>query len=227
MSPAPDIQPVELSRSYLLLNHGPTVLVTSAHGGRRNVMAAAWAMPLDFNPARMLVVVDKNTHTRTLIDASGEFALCIPSREQARATLKVGTDSGRDEDKFRPAACHLPRQQDRAPLVAGCLGWLECKVLPEPHNQQAYDLFIGEVVAAWAAPDVFSGNRWHFPSEGRRSIHYLAGGSFFATGEAFRVRTGAVMSARGPASIWPVSTCSCRTRRRMASGSRRWPPDTV
>ena len=77
MSHAPDIQPVELSRSYLLLNHGPTVLVTSAHGDRRNVMAAAWAMPLDFNPARMLVVVDKNTHTRTLIDASGEFALCI------------------------------------------------------------------------------------------------------------------------------------------------------
>ena len=71
-------------------------------------------------------------------------------------------------------------------------------MLPEPHNQQAYDLFIGEVVAAWAAPDVFSGHRWHFPSEGRRSIHYLAGGSFFATGEAFRVRTGAVMSGARP-----------------------------
>nr|WP_249205018.1 flavin reductase family protein [Achromobacter sp. Marseille-Q0513] len=177
-----------MSRSYLLLNHGPTVLVTSAHGDRRNVMAAAWAMPLDFNPARMLVVVDKNTHTRTLIDASGEFALCIPSREQARATLKVGTDSGRDEDKFQASGlATFPASKIGAPLVAGCLGWLECKVLPEPHNQQAYDLFIGEVVAAWAAPDVFSGNRWHFPSEGRRSIHYLAGGSFFATGEGFSV----------------------------------------
>ena len=176
MSPAPDIQPVELSCSYLLLNHGPTVLVTSAHGGRRNVMAAAWAMPLDFNPARMLVVVDKNTHTRTLIDASGEFALCIPSREQARATLKVGTDSGRDEDKFQASGLStFPASKIGAPLVAGCLGWLECKVLPEPHNQQAYDLFIGEVVAAWAAPDVFSGNRWHFlPRAAARSITWPA-----------------------------------------------------
>ncbi|MBH9665330.1 flavin reductase, partial [Burkholderia multivorans] len=50
------IEPVELSRAYLLLNHGPTVLVTSAHGAERNVMAAAWAMPLDFSPPKMLVV---------------------------------------------------------------------------------------------------------------------------------------------------------------------------
>lgn len=182
------IEPVDLPRSYLLLNHGPTVLVTSAHGAARNVMAAAWAMPLDFNPPKMLVVVDKNTYTRELIEASGEFALCIPSRAQAAATLKVGSETGRDEDKF--AACGLSTfaaSKIGAPLVSDCLGWLECKVVPEPHNQQAYDLFIGEVVAAWAAPDVFSQNRWHFPADERRSIHYLAGGSFFTTGQPFNV----------------------------------------
>ena len=39
------IEPVELSRAYLLLNHGPTVLVTSAHGAERNVCllyTSAW-----------------------------------------------------------------------------------------------------------------------------------------------------------------------------------------
>jgi chromate transporter len=36
------------------------------------------------------------------------------------------------------------------PLVAGCSAWLVCRLLDEPHNQQAYDLFIGEVIAAWA-----------------------------------------------------------------------------
>ncbi|WP_343719622.1 flavin reductase family protein [Achromobacter dolens] len=182
------IEPVDLPRAYLLLNHGPTVLVTSAHGGERNVMAAAWAMPLDFSPPKMLVVVDKNTYTRTLIEASGEFALCIPSRAQAQATLQVGSHSGRDEDKFKASGLGtFPASKIGAPLIEGCLGWLECKVVPEPHNQQAYDLFIGEVVAAWAAPDVFSGNRWHFDDDTRRSVHYVAGGSFFATGEAFSV----------------------------------------
>ena len=40
---------VDLKHAYRLLNHGPTVLVGSAHEGRSNVMAAAWAMPLDFD----------------------------------------------------------------------------------------------------------------------------------------------------------------------------------
>jgi flavin reductase (DIM6/NTAB) family NADH-FMN oxidoreductase RutF len=55
---------VDLAKSYRLLNHGPTVLVSSAHDGQQNVMAAAWAMPLDFDPPKVLVVVDKATHTR-------------------------------------------------------------------------------------------------------------------------------------------------------------------
>lgn len=41
-----NIEAVELSKSYLLLNHGPVTLVSSAHGDAQNVMAAAWAMPL-------------------------------------------------------------------------------------------------------------------------------------------------------------------------------------
>ena len=38
--------PVELRRAYRLLNHGPATLVSAAAGGRVNVMAAAWVMPL-------------------------------------------------------------------------------------------------------------------------------------------------------------------------------------
>jgi multidrug efflux pump subunit AcrA (membrane-fusion protein) len=72
-----------------------------------------------------------------------------------------------------------------APLIDGCLAWLECRVIAEPHNQQTYDLFLGEVVAAWADPVVFSEGRWHFPDQQQRSIHYLSGGNFFATGDAF------------------------------------------
>eukprot|EP01031_Cornospumella_fuschlensis_P053453 gene53453-65292_t len=44
--------PVPLDKAYRLLNHGPTVLVSSAHAGEHNVMAAAWSMPLDFSPPK-------------------------------------------------------------------------------------------------------------------------------------------------------------------------------
>ena len=41
--------------------------------------------------------------------------------------------------------------------------------------------------AAYADERVFSKGRWHFPDEESRTIHYQAGGAFFATGEAFQV----------------------------------------
>jgi len=181
-------EPVEPARAYLLMNHGPTVLVTSAHAGEQNVMAAAWAMPLDFDPPKVVVVIDKCTRTRELIEASGEFTLCVPPREQAESVLRVGSRSGRELDKFQAEGLRaVPGTRVGAPGVAGSLACLECRVIAEPHNQQQYDLFIGEVAAAWADPQAFSGNRWHFSSDARRSVHYVAGGAFFATGESFDV----------------------------------------
>jgi len=73
-----------------------------------------------------------------------------------------------------------------APLVAGSSAWLVCQVIPEPHNQQTYDLFIGEVVAAYADSRVFNNGHWQFEkAEPRwRSLHYIAGGQFYAIGES-------------------------------------------
>jgi flavin reductase (DIM6/NTAB) family NADH-FMN oxidoreductase RutF len=185
---------VELPKAYRLINHGPTVMVSSAHGGRRNVMSAAWNMALDFTPAKVCVVIDKATFTRGLVEASGELMLQVPARAQAAQVLAVGRLSGREGDKFAAAA--LPTL-DAALLggaaavspallstaLEGCLAWLACRVIPEPHNQQAYDLFIGEVVAAWSDPRAFSQGHWR--ADAPPSLHYIAGGAFFETGPAF------------------------------------------
>ena len=179
-------QPVDLAKSYLLLNHGPVVLVSSAFHGRRNVMAASWVMPLDFEPPKVLAVVDARSFTRELIEASGEFALSLPCRRIADKVLAAGSMSGRDGDKFAHAGLStFPASRIGAPLVRDCAAWLECKVIPEPHNQKRYDLFIAEVLAAWADPAVFSDGRWHFPDAAHRTIHYQAGGAFFETGRSF------------------------------------------
>ena len=73
-------RPVPLSKAYRLLNHGPTVLVSAAHDGKRNIMAAAWAMPLDFEPPKVAVVLDKATWTRQLLEAAGTFVLQVLNR---------------------------------------------------------------------------------------------------------------------------------------------------
>jgi flavin reductase (DIM6/NTAB) family NADH-FMN oxidoreductase RutF len=180
--------PVELPKAYRLLNHGPTVMVSSAHGGAINVMAAAWSMPLDFDPPKVAVVIDKNTLTRALVEGSGEFVLNVPSSDQAALTVAVGSTSGRDVDKFAARGIRtLPGSAVQAPLIDGCLAWLECRLIPEPHIQATYDLFLAEVVAAWADPAVFADGHWKDEQGGKRSIHYIAGGQFFETGPAIEV----------------------------------------
>lgn len=180
---------VPLSQAYRLLNHGPTVLVSAAHRGRVNVMAAAWAMPLDFDPPKVTLVIDKSTFTRGLIESSGCFALSVPCRALADATYAAGSLLGAEhEDKF--AACGLTSftaQRIDAPLVEGCVAWLECRVItgsPERHHQQTYDLFVAEVLAAQADERVFTGGRWRPDSPAElRTLHHQTGGAFFVAGE--------------------------------------------
>lgn len=180
--------PVDLSQSYRLLNHGPVTLVTSAHHGAKNVMAAAWAMPLDFDPPKVAVVIDANTYSRKLIEASGEFALNVPCRAIAANVLKAGSASGKEVEKFAHSELgSFPAKVIGAPLVDGCVAWLECRVLPRPDNQQRHDLFLAEVVAAQADDRVFKDGRWQFDNPDLRTLHYYGGGSFALTGETIEI----------------------------------------
>ena len=148
---------VPLDKASRLLNHGPTVLVSASHAGVVNVMAAAWSMPLDFSPPKVAVVIDKATRTRALGEGSGQFVLNIPAKAMAAQVLAVGTDSATTQpDKLARHGVHtFCAPGHTQPLVNGCVGWLQCALLPEAHNQQQYDLFLGEATAAWADPRVF------------------------------------------------------------------------
>lgn len=179
-------RPVELSKAYRLLNHGPTVLVSAAHGGRANVMAAAWNMPLDFSPPKVAVVFDRTTFTRGLVEASGRFVLSVPCRAQAEMVTAIGSCSGREVDKAATLSGlrYIDEPVIAAPLIDGCVAWLACRHLPEPHIEQAYDLFVAEVTAAWADERVYSNGRWHFDGhDDLRTLHHIAGGAYLVPGE--------------------------------------------
>lgn len=186
-------KPVALHHASRLVNHGPTVLVTSAHAGRRNVMAAAWSMPVEFTPPRIAVVIDKSTFTRELVMASGAFALCIPGAALVDFTYAVGQASGRDADKFARHGV----EAGTGPVLGlpvietGCAAWLECRLIPERHTEEAYDTCFGEVVAAAADERIFANGRWAFTDDNAelQTIHHLGAGNF--------VRAGGVLRANG------------------------------
>ena len=191
-------QDVPLPQAYRLMNHGPTVLVSAAHGGRRNLMAAAWAMPLDFDPPKVAVVLDKSTFTRRLIEAASEFALNLPCRAQADLAYTVGSCSGEALDKFEAFKVgSFAGRATGAPLVEGCVAWLECRLLPQPALQAQHDLFLAEVVAAQADARAYAHGRWQFRDgpdadpalEPLRTLHHIAGGRFFLCGEQVQARS--------------------------------------
>lgn len=187
---ASQFQAVLLEHASRLINHGPTVLITSAHGNRRNVMAAAWSMPVNFTPAQLAVVIDSSAYTRELVKASGAFGICVPGKDLIDLVYAVGSTSGRDGDKFSRFGIEAVASPNLGvPIIeSGCSAWLECRVLPEAKTETAYDTFFGEVLAAAADTSVFSNGRWTLTpaNAGLHTIHHLGGGAFVVAGEVIQ-----------------------------------------
>ena len=186
-------RPVALDHASRLINHGPTVLITSAHGGHRNVMAAAWSMPVEFTPPRIAVVIDKKTFTRELVMAAGGFALCVPGAVLADATFAVGSVSGRDvPDKLaRFGLSAQPGPVLGMPVIEeGCCAWMECRLIPERHTEEAYDTCFAEVLAAAADERVFRNGRWSFSDThvDLHTLHHLGAGAFAVAGGVVQAR---------------------------------------
>lgn len=187
-------QPVALEHASRLINHGPTVLVTtrSRDGSRRNIMAAAWSMPVEFTPPRIAIVIDKKTFTRELLVDSGAFGICIPGAQLIDMSYAVGGSTGREGDKFAQHGIDaVPGPALGVPVLeAGCAAWLECRWIPEAHTEDAYDTCFGEVLAAAADERVFQRGRWSFRDDNRalQTIHHLGAGNFVSAGQVIQAR---------------------------------------
>ncbi|MFN3416553.1 MAG: flavin reductase family protein [Caldimonas sp.] len=185
-------QNVRLEHASRLINHGPTVLVTSAHGGHRNIMAAAWSMPVEFTPPRLAIVIDKRTFTRELIHASGYFGVCIPGAALADLTYAVGSVSGREIDKFaRFGIASQAGSLTGVPLLEhGCAAWMECRLIPEPHTEQAYDTCFAEVLSAAADARIFDNGRWSVREDNAElhTLHHLGAGRFATASKTTHAR---------------------------------------
>ncbi|QSG83647.1 flavin reductase family protein [Acinetobacter indicus] len=186
-----DLQTVPLEKAYRLINHGPTVLVSAQDQQETDVMAAAWACALEFNPAKVTVVLDKSTKTRAIIEQSGYFALQVPTLKQLKMVHQLGSISlFQEPNKLDRCRVELFQfEHSPVPTVAGCAAWLICELIPEPHNQQTHDLFIGKVITAYADQRVFRDGHWYYHevADEWKSIHHIAGGHFYSIGQPVSV----------------------------------------
>lgn len=182
--------PIDLEHAYRLVNHGPVTLVSAAHDGQANLMTVAWCMALDFTPPKLAIVLAHDSHTRGLVERSGELVVQVPPRRMLDVVDAVGNCSGRSVDKWERFGLERARAgKVQAPLVEGCTAWLECRVMPKPDLAEELDLFVVEVIAAWADDQAFAKGRWREDlPEPLRALHHIAGGAYVVDGRQVRAQ---------------------------------------
>ncbi|UCE17967.1 MAG: flavin reductase family protein [Gemmatimonadota bacterium] len=146
---------IPLSKANRLINHGPTVLITSQSGGRPNIMTAAWQTPVSKDPPLVAVSIAPGRYSHQLIEESREFVVNVPSHVLLKEVHGCGTVSGQEVDKFRKFgltpedAAHVG-----APLIKECIAHLECR-LYDSFGIGDHTLFVGQVLAASVEEDLF------------------------------------------------------------------------
>lgn len=139
-----------LSKVYTLIEPGPVVMVSTVLLGRLNVMTMSWHTMIDFVPPVLALVIAAKNYTAEILRKTGECVVNIPEEKLAKKAIACGNVSGREVDKFRVFGLTPVRSSlVKAPRVGECFASLECR-LTDASMARKYDLFILEVVKAWA-----------------------------------------------------------------------------
>ncbi|MBY6261696.1 flavin reductase family protein [Azospirillum sp. 412522] len=176
------MQSIQRDKANRFLEPGPIVLVTTADGGKPNIMTMGFHMMVQHDPPLVACIIGPWDHSYDALRRSGECVVAVPTVDLAEAIVGIGNCSGATVDKFQAfGLTPLPAREVAPPLIGECLANLECRVadtrLVETHN-----LFILEVVAISA----------DFQRRERRTLHHRGDGSFVVGGETIDLRDNMV-----------------------------------
>ena len=129
----------------------PVTLVGATTAGRANFLAVGWVMRVNWQPPLLAVALNKAHFTPKGIREHRTFSVNFPGADLMEKADYCGLVSGHKVDKsglFRVFFGEL----ETAPLIEECPLGLECR-LYQVVELPANDLFIGEIVAAYADED--------------------------------------------------------------------------
>jgi flavin reductase (DIM6/NTAB) family NADH-FMN oxidoreductase RutF len=168
-----------LSKVYGLLEPGPVVLLSTAHGEQQNIMTLSWQTMLEFEPPLVACVVSNRNHSFDMLKASKECVINIPTVEIAEKVVAVGNSSGASINKFQKfGLTPKPAALVHAALIEECYANLECRVV-DTRMVSKYCLFVLEVVKAWINPAI----------KNPQTIHHQGKGYFVVDGEHIKLKS--------------------------------------
>jgi len=127
--------------------------------GKSDIIAASFCMPVSKEPALIACAIGKKAYSSELIQSTKEFIVNVPTRELQAMVYYCGYHSGHDVDKFKETGLTpKPARRARAPIVEECVAHMECKVVQQFETGDK-DLFVGEVIEAYADEVVIQGGK--------------------------------------------------------------------
>jgi len=113
-----------------LLRGGGLLLVSEGNDRKPNAMTIGWGLVgTMWSEPFFVVAVRLSRYTHKLIEESGKFTVCLPSKGMAEVLDFCGTKSGRDIDKFKELGLTAAKGNIvDAPYIAKCPVHYECEV---------------------------------------------------------------------------------------------------
>jgi flavin reductase (DIM6/NTAB) family NADH-FMN oxidoreductase RutF len=165
-----------------LLNPGPVTIVTTSWRAMTNAAPVAWTAPLSMAPPLVGAVIHPHRHTADMIRFSEEFALNIPGPSLLKQTHFLGTLSGLVTDKLEASGlATFGAQRIDAPLLEGCLAWIECG-LQDVIPIGDHTLFVGRVVRVQALDEAYA-QAWKLEDRRYSPLTYLGGARYAVVGD--------------------------------------------
>ena len=112
-------------------------------GQRRDAFTAAWVMQASFDPLILAVSINPGNASYELLHATGSFTINVLKQEQLDLARRLGTRSGRDEDKLAGIRNHPGRLG--SPILEEALAYFECELMGRTRAGD-HELVLGRVV---------------------------------------------------------------------------------
>ncbi len=168
-----------LSKVYTLLESGPVIMVTTACKGKQNVMPMSWHTMMEFEPPLVGFVMSDMNYSFTLLKATKECVINIPTVKIAQKVFACGNIHGDKINKFEKfGLTPKPASLVTAPLIDECYANFECRVV-DTKLVAKYCFFVVEVVKAWIDPVV----------KNPQTLHHIGKENFMVAGKRIKIKS--------------------------------------
>jgi flavin reductase (DIM6/NTAB) family NADH-FMN oxidoreductase RutF len=135
-------------------------LITSGeYEEKSNIIAVSFCMPVSKDPPLIACAIGKEFYSSKLIEDTKEFIVNVPPKELKKQIYYCGFHSGYQVDKFKETTLTpKPARKTNVSIIDECIAHMECKVKQKIKTGDK-NLFIGEVIEAYADKNIVKGAR--------------------------------------------------------------------